>query len=806
MVRVAWGVGSNTVMEHLNTGAAGAWGVCALDGPDAPHAPPAAAFTWVDTATGGPHRRNRVKDVTCWQPPAGTADVFITWCRFTDDLPEYARGHTSAAGASPSVEGYDGPSTATFVPFDFDGPAARDDLRRLLRALEARYAIDLGAPRVFYSGGKGFHLEISATLFGVAQFGPMPCRPLARRIKRLAQHLTDGLELPSLDGSIYDALRLWRVTGSRHGGTGRYKIPLTAGEAFGLNIADIEALAASPRTIDVPADDEWQPVPDLADLWRRVEAEPEEARTTTNRVIGTASAADVTAEQWEQAIALLTGCFPGEGARHQAMGALAGGLLGDGWSEDATEGFLDDLAIAVMGEQGRRRAEQGEGRRWVASTMERLRTGEPATGWPALADHISGDAVDRFRDLLGLRATVSLDAPAVAEPKSLDEVRRTFRRWLYLPDDGVLLFLLGVIAANLRPGDPVWGMIVGGSSSGKTEPLLAAEGLPFFRLTSTISSEGALLSGSAKREREQDATGGLLRVIGDFGIVGIKDFTSIMSMQRDARAAVLAALREIFDGEWVRFIGAGGGRRLSWRGKLGLIAACTTAIDSAHAVTGLLGERFIYFRLPPYDRPAQAQQALANIAHVGEMRAELAAAVRGLFAGVDVTAPLPAHTAVERRRFVALADLAALCRTGVERDARTREVELIPDPEGPARLAGTLARLYDGMRAIGVDGWEAWGLVVKVAFDSMPKLRRGVFDLLTGLPADGQMSTTAVATTLGYPTSTASRALQDLTVHGVVTRIPGAAPQPDYWRLSNQTRTALVAINSEMSPAHEGEN
>jgi hypothetical protein len=40
----------------------------------------------------------------------------------------------------------------------------------------------------------------------------------------------------------------------------------------------------------------------------------------------------------------------------------------------------------------------------------------------------------------------------------------------------------------------------------------------------------------------------LLRKIGDRGILVIKDVTSILSADRNVRASVLAAVREIYDG------------------------------------------------------------------------------------------------------------------------------------------------------------------------------------------------------------------------------------------------------------------
>jgi hypothetical protein len=45
-------------------------------------------------------------------------------------------------------------------------------------------------------------------------------------------------------------------------------------------------------------------------------------------------------------------------------------------------------------------------------------------------------------------------------------------------------------------------------------------------------------------DHAKDATGGLLREIGEDGVLVIKDVTSVLSMNGDARSLVLAALRE----------------------------------------------------------------------------------------------------------------------------------------------------------------------------------------------------------------------------------------------------------------------
>ena len=142
-----------------------------------------------------------------------------------------------------------------------------------------------------------------------------------------------------------------------------------------------------------------------------------------------------------------------------------------------------------------------------------------------------------------------------------------------------------------------------------------------------------LLSGTPKKSHAKGAQGGLLRQIGDFGIIVLKDFGSILSMHTETRAEVLAALREIYDGAWTRHLGTDGGRTLAWKGKVGLLFAATGVIDSHYAVIGSMGDRFLLSRLAPVGR-GQFNRAMK---HVGDgtkqMRKELAEAVARLFAG-----------------------------------------------------------------------------------------------------------------------------------------------------------------------------
>ena len=385
-----------------------------------------------------------------------------------------------------------------------------------------------------------------------------------------------------------------------------------------------------------------------------------------------------------------------------------------------------------------------------------------------------------------------LDVPVrqPAKPRTLAEVEEVAARWLGRADPVPLRAVLGTYAAHLITGDPEWLLLIGGSGIGKTELLIALNDCPNVVTASTLT-EGALLSGTAAKERASDASGGLLRRIGERGILVIKDFTSLLSMNRDTRAAVLAALRETYDGSWTRHVGTDGGRSLSWQGKLTVIAGCTTAWDSAHEVIATMGERFIICRLPEANGDEIGARALAQAGRELEMRSELRDAVAGLFAA-DL---MPPHVLGDdaKHRLVTAASLVARARSPVERDYQG-EIRLVLDAEAPTRLVKQLERLYAGLGAIGLSSDASWEVVIRVALDSMPKLRKSVLVELE--TAGGLVTTAEMAVRVGHPTRTTRRALEDLTAHGVVHRAhrEESGGNADQWSLAPWASAALSTI------------
>jgi hypothetical protein len=348
-------------------------------------------------------------------------------------------------------------------------------------------------------------------------------------------------------------------------------------------------------------------------------------------------------------------------------------------------------------------------------------------------------------------------APAPSAARPLVEVHKVFGKWLGKDYDlDVLNAVLAAAAAERLEGDPLWLLVISGPGNAKTETVQALAGAGA-HVTSTISSEGALLSATPQRQRAKQATGGLLRKIGDKGVLVIKDVTSILSADRNVRGPVLAAIREIYDGRWERNVGIDGGRTLTWNGRIVVVGACTTAWDAAHVVISTMGDRFVLIRADStVARINAATRAIGNVGHEKAMREELAQAAGGLIGAADKT--VRDLDDEETAELVRAADIVTSARTAVERDYRGEVVDAHA-PEMPTRFAKQLAQLVRGAIAIRIADESAMRLAIRCARDSIPPLRR---EILLDIAPNPDSKPNQVYRRINRPRSTVRRELQAL--------------------------------------------
>jgi hypothetical protein len=328
------------------------------------------------------------------------------------------------------------------------------------------------------------------------------------------------------------------------------------------------------------------------------------------------------------------------------------------------------------------------------------------------------------------------------------------------PDLEAARAVYAAVAAHRLPGAPVWPMLVGAPGSMKTELLCGLHDQPDVKFLDQLTPQ-TFISGHI-REDDQDSTpSGLLRRIGDRGIIVYSDFSTILGMKADAKASILADMRRIYDGELTKEFGTPGKvQDRTWKGRITFIVAATPEVDRFYSVFQTLGERFVMIRWP---RAGGIETAMAAMnQRTDDARRDLRGAVNELMKHLPECEP-DADQSIQLR-IAALTELTTHCRTHVRREGYSKDIVYIPEAESATRLAQQLLQLakgsamLDGRRS--VSDRDYW-LVRRVAFDCIPAVRRMILDALIG---------GAELKGLALPPSTRSYAVEDLEALGILER------------------------------------
>ncbi len=346
---------------------------------------------------------------------------------------------------------------------------------------------------------------------------------------------------------------------------------------------------------------------------------------------------------------------------------------------------------------------------------------------------------------------------------SFADLQAVFNKWMLIPDPYILKYIMSCYCANELSQRPVWSIIIAPSGGGKTEFLNSLLPLPKIYSVSTVTPN-TFLSGMPGAK---DAS--LLPKLSG-KIMLIKDWTVILSMQKDARAEIFGQLRDIHDGSMTKVFGNGQVR--TWTGKVSILAACTEAIDMNQQQYTHLGERFIFYRPLMPDRTEVAFRSLKNASKQQDMTRALQNAVFSFLKGVDFTQQtLPELPMPVQEELVKLAEFTTKSRSGVIRDfGFKKEVLFVPSAEMPTRLLQQVALIGQG--AMMVNGGslkdEDIHMMYKTMLDSIPRTNSLVINEMA--KADAQ-TTAEIAAALGYPTETIRTYLENQALLGVCERI-----------------------------------
>ena len=386
------------------------------------------------------------------------------------------------------------------------------------------------------------------------------------------------------------------------------------------------------------------------------------------------------------------------------------------------------------------------------------------------------------------------------EIKTIEQLEKEVEEFLLLGDKNVVKTIIATIIANKMQLSPVWLLLVAPSSGGKSELIGALSGLPFIHAISDLTVN-TFVSGLKRPGKE---TSLLFKITG--GIMTFKDFTSILSKNKDARKEIMGQLREVYDGDYTKRTGTGDD--IHWHGRVGAIGASTEAIYKAIGEMTQMGDRFIMYTIEQAERIDSTIRAMENAPFLVEKRNHLqncfTSYIQYLLNHLEISGKDIEISSEIKMEILQVADFAARARSAVDIDIRTGLVDFVPSIEMPMRMITQLYNLAKAFTVMRASVPESNNLVantltdddkkilLKIAFDSIPKTRRMVLYYLAKYIKG--ISTAGVAVAVNLPTESIKKYLFEVNALGICERKKRKGAQGDQWIIIDSYRQVIRKV------------
>jgi hypothetical protein len=283
--------------------------------------------------------------------------------------------------------------------------------------------------------------------------------------------------------------------------------------------------------------------------------------------------------------------------------------------------------------------------------------------------------------------------------------------------------------------------------------------------------------------------------MGRKGILCIPDFTTVLSAGSRDRAEIFSQIRIAYDGEGGRSTGVDVKNipNRQWRGKIACIFAVTDKIEHFKNNASDLGERFLYYRHNAVDLCEDdmlvwsKHKSEVNIIKIQtDIKKLLSAAVK-LLKNLGITDK-------DKRYIFSSAKLIARLRAVVDRDGRTRQINLIHPPEEPFRLQNQLSGLYKCLKAIHGDDSTRPRLALKAVIEScIPQQRLHIVDFLHN---SSDILSSEIARAIGLPVTTVLTYLEDMHAQQILTQSTSENYNANAWSLAENFARLLERVRS----------
>lgn len=369
-----------------------------------------------------------------------------------------------------------------------------------------------------------------------------------------------------------------------------------------------------------------------------------------------------------------------------------------------------------------------------------------------------------------------------------------YRKWLYLSNPEVLDVLYGAAFANQINIDPLWLFIVGPPGSCKTELLQSISEAKRMEGATTMTPQ-ALVSGS----NNTTADPSLIPKLNGKTLI-IKDFTTILTMNPQARDEIFGILRDAYDGKIEKWFGNGAHRL--YHSKFGILAAVTSKIEELASTNSALGERFIKYRFKAPGKVDVGREAikasLQGVLTGSPMRTALKEIGKKVLARSIKPTEIPTPDAATAERLLLLAQFVACLRGVVTRDKYSGNVLTKPQAEVGTRLSKQFCALAMGISVYKRDATitrETMDTIVTVGKDTAPdrveEIIRQLYILSTH-DKDSAFTVNEIAERTRLPAGTISYMLQDMNMLHLVKHERGE--RISKWRLDQGVRNIIEKV------------
>jgi len=401
--------------------------------------------------------------------------------------------------------------------------------------------------------------------------------------------------------------------------------------------------------------------------------------------------------------------------------------------------------------------------------------------------------------------------------RSIEELQKKFDEVFLMADRGVVPLICATVVANQLDNDPVWLLIISPPSGGKTELIesidtVSLRGKPLAFPISDLTVN-TFASGQKKTGKETS----LLHKMSIGSIMTFKDFTSMISKNKDAQAEIMSQLREVYDQKYVKRTGTGDD--IVWKGKVGAIAGCTEIIYEKNEEFAVMGDRFIMYSMIQPERMDVLERVVESMKDKGDgfkkKKNHLKECMKDYLEFVfEHQETLPFEISVQDKKdLLKIVNFVTIVASGMVIDKRRGLVEFVPSKTMPMRMAKQIIGLGEAfvlMNKLAVVDEEDLkqekeivigenqgaltekqiNILYKIMFDSIPIKRRTALRELARYKQG--VGTAGLATSIGYQTIVVNSWLAQLNALGICTREKRTGPKGDKWMLREEFRDIMV--------------